>query len=110
MKNVLLGDMSLSTSSSNDYILMESLYPEVVNQENIILRKHKVKVNKQQCLDRKQFDQWKLVISDKSKDNIGINAKRSVKMSYKRLDRTPFKTTNLGRKRLNSRYIFEEQN
>ena len=81
-----------------------------INQENIVLRKRKVNINKSKCLDKKIKAQLTMVDSVKSENHIGHNAKRSLKMTYKKLDRTPFKTTNLGRKRLNSRYIFGEQN
>ena len=89
----------------------------IMNQENIVeTRKRKININKSKSNDRRVRAQIKMIdISDSKEDGsrigfniknrIGCYSKRSLKITYKTSNKTPFKTTNYGKKRLNSRYI-----
>ena len=89
----------------------------IMNQENIVeTRKRKMNINKSRSNDRRVRAQIKMIdVSDsnedgtrigfKIKDRVGCYSKRSLKINYKILNKTTFKTTNYGKKRINSRYI-----
>ena len=76
----------------------------------------KDRINKQKSLkktiakDRRVRNQLKLVRhydGFKVRNKVGVFSKRSLKINTKKIQKTPFKTTNLGKKRMNSRSFKE---
>ena len=79
---------------------------------NNMFRKQKFSIKKIKSNDRRVRLQNSLIrktvnlgVSVKPVDNVGIDCKRSLKITYKTLNKTSFRTTNFGRKRLNARSI-----
>ena len=75
----------------------------------VSFRTRKQSLKKSRSNDRRVRNQLKLVhLIEMSKDDdkIGMFSKRSLRVNNKTINKTPFKTTNLGKKRLNSKMMY----
>jgi hypothetical protein len=99
--------MSSNTIQKNIY------YYEHIEEESFCF---KARSNKKQFLkktiskDRHVRNQLKLILINYDRSNIqnklGVCSKRSLKINTKKINKTPFKTTNLGKKRMNTQSIY----
>ena len=97
--------MSTNTIQQNIYCY------EHIEEESVCF---KARSNKKQFLkktiskDRRVRNQLKLINYDRSniQNKLGVCSKRSLKINTKKINKTPFKTTNLGKKRMNTQSIY----
>ena len=92
-------------------IIQENIYSINISNVFVDIRKRKRSIKKTKSNDRRVKNQLKLVHKiESSNDNnkIGYSSKRSLRLSSKTLDKTPFKTTNLGKKRINAKRLNEK--
>lgn len=91
--------------------IQENIYSINISNVFVDIRKRKRSIKKTKSNDRRVKNQLKLVHKiEKSNDNnkIGHESKRSLRVNSKTLTKTPFKTTNLGRKRINAKRLSEK--